>query len=43
MAAASTVGLVVGNPKAQSRTLALAQQVAAAAADCGGAGWRHRR
>ena len=36
MAGASTVGLVVGNPKAQSRTLALAQQVAAAAADAAG-------
>jgi FMN reductase len=38
MAAASTVGLVVGNPKAQSRTLALAQQVAAAAAAAAGLG-----
>jgi FMN reductase len=33
-----TVGLVVGNPKAQSRTLGLAQQVAAAAADAAGLG-----
>jgi FMN reductase len=32
----STVGLVVGNPKAQSRTLALAQQVASAAAGAAG-------
>jgi FMN reductase len=31
-----TVGLVVGNPKAQSRTLALAMQVAAAAAEAAG-------
>jgi FMN reductase len=31
-----TVGLVVGNPKAQSRTLALAAQVATAAADTAG-------
>ena len=38
MAGASTVGLVVGNPKAQSRTLALAQQVAVAAADAAGLG-----
>jgi FMN reductase len=34
----SRVGLVVGNPKAQSRTLALARQVAAAAADAAGLG-----
>jgi FMN reductase len=32
----STIGLVVGNPKAQSRTLALAEAVAAAAADAAG-------
>jgi FMN reductase len=32
----STVGLVVGNPKAQSRTLALAESVAIAAADAAG-------
>jgi FMN reductase len=32
----STVGLVVGNPKAQSRTLALAEAVATAAADAAG-------
>jgi FMN reductase len=32
----SHVGLVVGNPKARSRTLALARQVAAAAADAAG-------
>jgi FMN reductase len=32
----STVGLVVGNPKAQSRTLALAESVATAAADAAG-------
>jgi FMN reductase len=32
----STVGLVVGNPKAQSRTLALAEQVAGAAAGAAG-------
>jgi FMN reductase len=32
----SSVGLVVGNPKARSRTLALARQVAAAAADAAG-------
>jgi FMN reductase len=32
----STVGLVVGNPKAQSRTLALAEEVAAAAAGAAG-------
>jgi FMN reductase len=31
-----TVGLVVGNPKAQSRTLVLAQQVAMASADAAG-------
>ena len=35
---APTVGLVVGNPKAQSRTLVLARQVAAAAADAAGLG-----
>jgi FMN reductase len=34
----SSVGLVVGNPKGQSRTLALARQVAAAAADAAGLG-----
>ena len=34
----SSVGLVVGNPKARSRTLALARQVAAAAADAAGLG-----
>ena len=33
---AGRVGIVVGNPKAQSRTLALAEQVAAAAADAAG-------
>jgi FMN reductase len=38
MPAAPTVGLVVGNPKAQSRTLGLARQVAAAAADAAGLG-----
>ena len=38
MAAASTVGLLVGNPKAQSRTLALAQQVATAARTAAGLG-----
>jgi FMN reductase len=32
----STVGLVVGNPKAQSRTLALAEEVAAAAGGAAG-------
>ena len=32
----STVGLVVGNPKAQSRTLALAESVATEAADATG-------
>jgi len=32
----STVGLVVGNPKARSRTLALAEQVAAAAGGAAG-------
>jgi FMN reductase len=32
----STVGLVVGNPKAQSRTLALAEAVATAAAEATG-------
>ena len=32
----STVGLVVGNPKAQSRTLALAEAVAAAVAEAAG-------
>lgn len=32
----TTVGLVVGNPKAQSRTLALAESVATAAADAAG-------
>jgi FMN reductase len=32
----STVGLVVGNPKAQSRTLALAESVATATADAAG-------
>ena len=36
MAVTGTVGLVVGNPKPQSRTLALATQVAAAAADAVG-------
>jgi FMN reductase len=36
MPSAPTVGLVVGNPKAQSRTLALARQVARAAADAAG-------
>ena len=43
MPSSHTVGLVVGNPKAQSRTLVLAQQVAAAAAGVGGAGRRPRR
>jgi len=38
MPAARTVGLVVGNPKRQSRTLALAQQIATAAADAAGLG-----
>jgi 4-carboxymuconolactone decarboxylase len=38
MPAPHTVGLVVGNPKAQSRTLALGRQVAAAAADAAGLG-----
>jgi FMN reductase len=33
---ANTVGLVVGNPKARSRTLALAESVASAAADAAG-------
>jgi FMN reductase len=33
MAGPRTVGVVVGNPKTQSRTLALAEQVATAAAD----------
>lgn len=32
----STIGLVVGNPKAQSRTLALAEAVAGAAAEAAG-------
>jgi FMN reductase len=32
----STVGLVVGNPKAQSRTLQLAEQVASAATEAAG-------
>jgi FMN reductase len=32
----STVGIVVGNPKAHSRTLGVAEAVAAAAADAGG-------
>jgi FMN reductase len=32
----STVGIVVGNPKSQSRTLALAEEVASAAADAAG-------
>jgi FMN reductase len=36
MAATPKVGVVVGNPKAQSRTLTLATQVAAAAADAAG-------
>ncbi len=36
MVAMPTVGLVVGNPKAQSRTLELATQVAAAAAEAAG-------
>jgi FMN reductase len=36
MAATPTVGVVVGNPKVQSRTLALASEVAAAAADAAG-------
>jgi FMN reductase len=38
MAGVATIGLVVGNPKRQSRTLRLAQQVAAAAADAAGLG-----
>jgi FMN reductase len=38
MPSAPTVGLVVGNPKAQSRTLVLAQQVAAAVAAAAGLG-----
>jgi len=38
MPSAPTVGLVVGNPKAQSRTLVLAQQVAAAVAASAGLG-----
>ena len=36
MAATGTVGLVVGNPKPQSRTLGLARQIAAAAAGAAG-------
>jgi len=36
MAVAGTVGIVVGNPKPQSRTLGLATQVATAAADAMG-------
>jgi FMN reductase len=36
MASTRTVGVVVGNPKVQSRTLALATQVADAAADAAG-------
>jgi FMN reductase len=36
MPAAPAVGVVIGNPKAQSRTLGLARQVAAAAADAAG-------
>ena len=38
MTATPTVGVVVGNPKVQSRTLALATQVAGAAADAAGLG-----
>jgi FMN reductase len=36
MAASPTVGIVVGNPKARSRTLGVAAQVASAAADAAG-------
>jgi FMN reductase len=38
MPSAHTVGLVVDNPKVQSRTLVLAKKVAAAAADAAGLG-----